>query len=88
MAKSETYSAVLEKLYEPLHCGLVRDVDLMVQLGIKDTKTVLRMIADGDLPAFSFGSMKTRIRGWHVDVLRRHFMERYEQLQEHIRSVG
>jgi len=72
----------------PLHCGLIRDVDLMAQLRIKDVKTILRMIADEDLPEFSFGSMKTRIRGWHVEVLLRHSIERYEQLQKYIRSVG
>lgn len=71
-----------------VHCGLIRDVDLMRQLRIKDTKTLLRMVHDGDLPPFSFGGLDTRIRGWHVDVLRKHFIERYERLQEHIRSVG
>lgn len=72
----------------PLHCGLIRDVDLMEQLEIKDGKTVRRMIADGDLPPFSFGSNKRGARGWHVDVLKKHYIERYEQLQQHIRGIG
>lgn len=75
-------------LNKPVHCGLIRDVDLMEQVGVKDNKTMLRMIADGDLPPFSFGSVKNRTRGWHVEVLRRHYIERYEQLQKDIGRVG
>lgn len=58
--------------------GLVTDKQLMKELDIKDRKTVARMIRDGDLPAYTFGSHKSKIKGWHIDVIKAFNLARYE----------
>ena len=54
--------------------------EMMEQLDISD-KTLSRMIEEGELPEFSYGSNSKwcRKKGWHVAVLERHAMEKYEQ---------
>lgn len=52
--------------------------DLMEQMDISD-KTLHRMIDDGELPDFTYGSRTSRKKGWHSAVLERHAMERYER---------
>ncbi len=54
--------------------------ELMEELDISD-KTLSRMIQEGELPDFSYGSHSKccRKKGWHVAVLERHAMEKYEQ---------
>lgn len=54
--------------------------ELMEQLDISD-KTLSRMIQEGELPDFSYGSNWSRKKGWHVAVLERHAMEKYERSQ-------
>ncbi|MHC5184477.1 MAG: hypothetical protein ACYSPI_09410, partial [Planctomycetota bacterium] len=45
--------------------------ELMEQMDISD-KTLHRMIEEGDLPDFSYGSKWTKKKGWHAAVLERH----------------
>ena len=52
--------------------------DIMEQMGISD-KTLHRMIEEGDLPDFTYGSKWSKRKGWHTAVLERHAMEKYEQ---------
>ena len=52
--------------------------ELMEQMDISD-KTLHRMIEEGDLPDFTYGSRCSKKKGWHVAVLERHAMEKYEQ---------
>ncbi len=64
-----------------LHCDMIRDNQLMAQLEIGDLRTLNKMIEVGDLPKPSFGGRSAegpKVRGWHKDVLRRFYMERYE----------
>jgi hypothetical protein len=42
--------------------------ELMEQMDISD-KTLHRMIEEGDLPDFSYGSKWTKKKGWHAAVL-------------------
>lgn len=67
--------------------GLITDIQLMEQLDIKDRKTIARMIRDGDLPQYTFGSRSTKIKGWHVDVLRDFHLKRYASFQN-VGQVG
>lgn len=50
---------------------------MMEQMDIAD-KTLNRMIENGDLPDFTYGSKSTKKKGWHSAVLERHAMEKYE----------
>ena len=52
--------------------------ELMEQMDISD-KTLHRMIEEGDLPDFTYGSRWSRKKGWHIAVLERHAMEKYER---------
>ncbi len=52
--------------------------ELMSQMDISD-KTLHRMIDNGELPDFTYGSRTSRKKGWHSAVLERHAMERYER---------
>ena len=52
--------------------------ELMEQMDISD-KTLHRMIEEGDLPDFTYGSRCSKKKGWHAAVLERHAMEKYEQ---------
>ena len=52
--------------------------DVMEQMDISD-KTLHRMIEEGDLPDFTYGSRTSRKKGWHAAVLEKHAMERYER---------
>ncbi len=52
--------------------------ELMKQMDISD-KTLHRMIEEGDLPDFSYGSKMSKKKGWHTAVLERHAMEKYER---------
>ena len=52
--------------------------EIMDQMDISD-KTLHRMIEEGDLPNFTYGSKWTKKKGWHAAVLERHAMEKYEQ---------
>ena len=54
--------------------------ELMDQMDISD-KTLHRMIEEGDLPDFSYGSRTSKKKGWHSAVLERHAMEKYEKSQ-------
>ena len=66
--------------------------EMMEQMDISD-KTLHRMIEEGDLPGFTYGSRCSKKKGWHTAVLERHAMEKYEQSQSiqnarHIGQVG
>ena len=52
--------------------------DIMKQMDISD-KTLHRMIEEGDLPDFTYGSKWSKKKGWHVAILERHAMEKYER---------
>ena len=52
--------------------------ELMEQMDVSD-KTLHRMIEEGDLPDFTYGSKWTKKKGWHAAVLERHAMDKYEQ---------
>ena len=52
--------------------------EMMEQMDISD-KTLHRMIEEGDLPDFTYGSKWSKKKGWHAAVLERHAMEKYEQ---------
>ena len=52
--------------------------EIMEQMSISD-KTLHRMIEEGDLPGFTYGSKWSKKKGWHAAVLERHAMEKYEQ---------
>ena len=60
--------------------------ELMEQMDISD-KTLYRMIEAGDLPDFTYGSRWSRKKGWHVAVLERHAMNKYEQ-SESLKNAG
>ena len=52
--------------------------DMMDQMNISD-KTLHRMIEEGDLPDFTYGTSQwSRKKGWHAAILERHAMEKYE----------
>lgn len=51
--------------------------ELMEQMDISD-KTLHRMIEEGDLPDFTYGTRCSKKKGWHAAVLERHAMEKYE----------
>ena len=66
--------------------------ELMQQMDISD-KTLHRMIEESDLPDFTYGSKRTKKKGWHVAVLERHAMEKYERSNSmknigHVRQIG
>ena len=52
--------------------------EFMKQMDISD-KTLHRMIEEGGLPDFTYGSKWSKKKGWHVAVLERHAMEKYER---------
>ena len=52
--------------------------EIREQMDISD-KTLHRMIEEGDLPDFTYGSKFSKKKGWHAAVLERHAMEKYEQ---------
>ena len=52
--------------------------DMMEQMDISD-KTLHRMIEEGHLPDFTYGSKASKKKGWHSAVLERHAMEKYEK---------
>ena len=52
--------------------------ELMEQMNISD-KTIHRMIEEGDLPDFSYGSKNSKKKGWHTSVLEKHALERYDK---------
>lgn len=54
--------------------------EMMEQMDISD-KTLHRMIEEGDLPDFTYGSKFSKKKGWHAAVLERHAMEKYEKSQ-------
>ena len=55
----------------------------MEDQGIGDVKTVRRMIADGELPPFTYGVSQTaKKRGWHREVLKQHSLRRYEAFRK------
>jgi len=56
--------------------------ELMEQMDVSD-KTLHRMIEEGELPDFTYGSKWSKKKGWHATVLECHAMEKYE----HSRSV-
>ena len=65
--------------------------EMMEQMDCCD-KTIHEMIDRGDLPDFSygFGNKTAKKKGWHVAVLERHAMQRYEQSQSirNARQIG
>lgn len=54
--------------------------EMMEQLDVSD-KTLHRLIEEGELPDFTYGSKWAKKKGWHTAVLERHAMEKYEQSQ-------
>ena len=52
--------------------------ELMEQMDISD-KTIHKMIEEGELPDFSYGSKNSKKKGWHSAVLERHAMEKYDK---------
>jgi transcriptional antiterminator len=66
--------------------------ELMEQMDVSD-KTIHRLIDDGQLPDFTYGSRHAKKKGWHAAVLERHAMARYERSQSiqnarHIGQIG
>jgi predicted DNA-binding transcriptional regulator AlpA len=66
--------------------------EMMEQMDVSD-KTIHRMIEDGNLPDFSYGSKNSKKKGWHSAIIERHAMDKYEQSQSiqnarHIGQVG
>ena len=51
--------------------------EMMEQMDIS-IQTLYRMIEQEDLPDFTYGSKKSKKKGWHSAVLERHAMEKYE----------
>ncbi len=60
----------------PTHSGLILRSQLMEDLGIKDPRAITKLVRDGDLPQPSIGAR--RMMSWHVKVLERFYLERYE----------
>ena len=54
--------------------------DMMEQMDCSD-KTIHRLIQEGELPDFTYGSKWNKKKGWHSAVLERHAMEKYEKSQ-------
>lgn len=54
--------------------------ELMQQMDVSD-KTIHRMIEDGDLPDFTYGSRASKKKGWHSSVLELHAINKYNQSQ-------
>jgi len=52
--------------------------EMMEQLDVSD-KTLHRLIEEGELPDFTYGSKWAKKKGWHKAVLERHAMEKYER---------
>jgi hypothetical protein len=52
--------------------------EMMEQLDVSD-KTLHRLIEEGELPDFTYGSKWAKKKGWHTAVLERHAMEKYEK---------
>lgn len=75
---SDTEIIMCEKNYT--NKAFITMQELMEQLDISD-KTLSRMIQEGELPDFSYGSNWSKKKGWHVAVLERHAMEKYERSQ-------
>ncbi len=60
--------------------------EMMEQMDVSD-KTIHRMIEEGSLPDFTYGSKWSRKKGWHTAVLERHAMEKYE-LSQSLKNAG
>jgi hypothetical protein len=54
--------------------------EMMSQLDVSD-KTLHKLIEEGELPDFTYGSKWAKKKGWHKAVLERHAMEKYEKSQ-------
>lgn len=54
--------------------------EMMEQLDVSET-TIHEMIDRGDLPGFSYGYKRAKKKGWHIAVLERHAISKYEQSQ-------
>ena len=52
---------------------------MMKKWEAKHTRTIDAMIAAGNLPPFSVNRPHSKIKGWHLAVLERFHMERYER---------
>ncbi|MHC4291133.1 MAG: hypothetical protein ACYSTR_02835, partial [Planctomycetota bacterium] len=67
-------------MYENKHGNkiIITMQEMMEQMDMSD-KTLHRMIQEGDLPDFTYGSRCSKKKGWHAAVLERHAMEKYEQ---------
>lgn len=52
--------------------------EMMEQMDIS-VQTLYKMIEEGDLPDFTYGSKYSKKKGWHSAVLERHAMEKYEK---------
>ena len=63
--------------------------ELMEQMDISD-KTIHRMIEEGELPDFTYGSKNSKKKGWHSAILERHAIQRYEKSQsiQNARHIG
>ena len=63
--------------------------ELMEQMDISD-KTIHRMIEEGELPDFTYGSKNSKKKGWHSAVLERHAMDKYEKSKsiQNARNIG
>ena len=57
---------------------IITMMEIMEQMSISD-KTLHRMIKEGELPDFTYGSKWSKKKGWHTAVLERHAMEKYEK---------
>ena len=62
---------------------------LMEQMDVSD-KTIHRMIEEGELPDFTYGSRHSKKKGWHTAILERHAVEKYEQSKslQNARNIG
>ena len=63
--------------------------ELMEQMDISD-KTIHRMIEEGELPDFTYGSKNSKKKGWHSAILERHAMDKYEKSKsiQNARNIG
>ena len=54
--------------------------EMMEQMDCSD-KTIYKLVQEGELPDFTYGSKWNKKKGWHTAVLERHAMAKYEKSQ-------
>ena len=63
--------------------------EMMEQMDCSD-KTIYKLVQEGELPDFTYGSKWNKKKGWHTAVLERHAMAKYEKSQafQNIRNAN